>query len=534
MTLPPTLGGRTAGREMNRATRKRVIVALKLAILKAEERNQTYWVNVFREMLQQAEIGLDIERLEETRPVLTAILGYDPLGGDADPGEPTRPATARAAGSPETPSLQDLRRKIYTKAKAEPAWRFWGLYVHISKLGTLREAYRLAKANNGAPGIDGVTFEAIEERGVEGFLQEIRDELVSRTYRPMRNRKKAIPKGGDGKKVRILSIPSIRDRVVQGALKLILEPIFEADFQPGSFGYRPKRTAHDAVHTVARGIAQGKTYVIDLDLRAYFDSVRHATLLTQVATRIRDDSVMRLLRLVLKSTGKRGVPQGGPLSPLLSNLYLNGVDKMLERAKAVTRNGPYMAIEYARYADDLVVLLDAHPRHRWLLAAVSKRLREELAKLGVEVNEEKTRTVDLAKGESFGFLGFEFHRIRSRSGKWRPLYTPKPATRTELLRKLKEIFRRYRSQPVERVIERINPILRGWVNYFRYGNSRPCFSYVRLWVEKKIRRHLRRARKRWGFGWRKWSRAWIHRTFGLYDDYGVRYYRPQPKAKPCR
>ena len=149
MTLPPTLGGRTAGREMNRATRKRVIVALKLAILKAEERNQTYWVNVFREMLQQAEIGLDIERLEETRPVLTAILGYDPLGGDADPGEPTRPATARAAGSPETPSLQDLRRKIYTKAKAEPAWRFWGLYVHISKLGTLREAYRLAKANNG-------------------------------------------------------------------------------------------------------------------------------------------------------------------------------------------------------------------------------------------------------------------------------------------------------------------------------------------------------------------------------------------------
>jgi RNA-directed DNA polymerase len=168
-------------------------------------------------------------------------------------------------------NLQDLRRSLYIKAKAEPAWRFWGLYVHVCKMETLQEAYRMAKKNDGAPGIDGVTFEAIEEGGEESFLRQIRDELVSNTYRPMRARKKEIPK--DGGKVRVLSIPSIRDRVVQGALKLILEPIFEADFQPGSYGYRVKRTAHEAVYRVAQAIDQRKTRVIDLDLRAYLDRV---------------------------------------------------------------------------------------------------------------------------------------------------------------------------------------------------------------------------------------------------------------------
>ena len=165
-------------------------------------------------------------------------------------------------------SLQDLRRSLYVKAKAEPSWRFWGLCVHVCKMETLREAYQMAKSNNGAPGIDGVTFEAIEESGAESFLGQIRDELVTNTYRPMPARKKEIPKDG-GKKVRVLSIPSIRDRVVQGALKLILEPIFEADFQAGSYGYRPKRTAHEAVARVARAIVEEKTRIIDLDLASY-------------------------------------------------------------------------------------------------------------------------------------------------------------------------------------------------------------------------------------------------------------------------
>lgn len=425
-------------------------------------------------------------------------------------------------------SLQDLRRRIYVKAKAEPTWRFWGLYVHVCKMGTLQEAYQMARSNNGAPGIDGVTFDAIEESGVESFLKQIQDELVHETYRPMPVRKKEIPK--DGGRVRVLSIPSIRDRVIQGALKLILEPIFEADFQSGSYGYRPRRSAHEAVNRVAEAIVRGHTRIIDLDLRAYFDNVQHSLLLEKVARRVQDASVMRLLRMILKSTGAKGVPQGGVISPLLSNLYLTEVDRMLERAIATTREGKYTNIQYARFADDLVVLIDSHPRHDWLVGAVEKRLREELAKLRVEVNEEKTRKVDLAKGESFGFLGFEYRRFRSRQGKWRPHYVPKLKKRTALLRELKEIFRRYVSQPIRAVIELINPILRGWVHYFRVGHSARCFSYIKRWVEMKVRRHLRRARGRKGFGWKRWSTQWLRNMLGLFSDYRVVYGTPLRKA----
>jgi RNA-directed DNA polymerase len=416
-------------------------------------------------------------------------------------------------------SLQDLRRRIYVKAKAEPTWRFWGLYVHVCKIETLQEAYQMAKSNNGAPGIDGVTFDAIEESGVESFLNQIQDELVHETYQPMAVRKKEIPK--DGGKVRVLSIPTIRDRVVQGALKLILEPIFEADFQPGSYGYRPKRSAHEAVNRVAQAIVRGLTLIIDLDLRAYFDSVQHSLMLEKVARRVQDVSVMRLLRMILKSTGTKGVPQGGVISPMLSNLYLTEVDRMLEKAIATTRRGTYPNVQYARFADDLVVLIDSHPRHDWLVGAVEKRLREEMAKLRVEINEEKSRKVDLSTGGSFGFLGFEYRRIRSRTGKWRAQYVPKMKKRTALLRKLKDIFRRHVSQPVGRVIELINPILRGWVRYFAVGHSSRCFSYTQLWVEKKIRRHLMRARERSGFGWKRWSRKWLYTTLGLFGDYRV-------------
>jgi RNA-directed DNA polymerase len=425
--------------------------------------------------------------------------------------------------------LQDLRRGIYVKAKAEPSWRFWGLYVHVCKMETLQEAYEMAKKNNGAPGIDGVTFADIEVRGVVAFLVQIQDELNERTYVPLRARKKEIPK--DGGKVRVLSIPSIRDRVVQGALKLILEPIFEADFQPGSYGYRPKRTAHEAVNRVAGAIVQQKTCVIDLDLRAYFDTVRHHLLLGKVALRIQDDDVMHLLRLILKASGKQGVPQGGVISPLLSNIYLTEVDRMLERAKAATTYGGYSAVEYARFADDLVVLVDDHPRHAWLKEAIPKRLRQELAKLQVEVNEEKSTTVELARGESFGFLGFDFRRVRSLRGVLRPQFTPKLKKRTALLAKLREVFRRFRSQPVGRVIERINPILRGWVNYFAVGHSSRCFGFIQDWVEKKVRRHMMRSRKRQGFGWTKWSRQWLYETLGLFNGYRVR--SRAPKASPA-
>jgi len=417
--------------------------------------------------------------------------------------------------------LQDLRRRLYVKAKAEPSWRFWGIYVHVCKMETLRKAYALAKANNGAPGIDGVTFEVIEAQGTECFLEQIRSELIQRTYVPLKARQREIPK--DGGKVRVLSIPTIRDRVVQGALKLILEPIFEANFQPGSYGYRPKRTAHGAIRRVAEGIVQEKTRIIDIDLRAYFDNVRHDLLLGKVAQRVNDGEVLHLLKLMLKATGKRGVPQGGVISPLLSNLYLNEVDKMLERAKETTRNGQYTYVEYARYADDLVVLIDAHKRHDWLLPAVMKRLREEFVKLDVEINEEKSRVVDHGQGDSFGFLGFDFRRARSRRGAWRAQYTPKLKKRTALLRKLKETFRRFQSQPLDRVVELINPVLRGWVGYFAIGHSGRCFGFIKDWVEKKARRHLGRSSKRRGFGWNRWNRQWLYETVGLFNGYRVNY-----------
>ena len=204
---------------------------------------------------------------------------------------------------------------------------------------------------------------------------------------------------------------------------------------------------------------------------------------------------------------------------------------MLERAMAVTRRGKYQYVEYARFADDLVVLVDSRYGPPGLFHQVNQRLREEFARLGVEINEEKSRCVDLRKGESFGFLGFDFRRIRARSGKWRVLITPKLKKRTALLRKLKDAFRRHRSRPVGRVVEIINPILRGWVNYFAVGNASKCFSMVQRWVELKIRRHMMRARKRRGFGWDRWSTRWLYEHLRLFNAYRLK--RFAPKAIPA-
>jgi len=330
--------------------------------------------------------------------------------------------------------LQELRRRIYRKAKAEKTWRFWGLYVHVTRAETLRMAYREARTNDGAPGLDGMSFEDIEAQGVEKFLAAIRQELLTGTYQPTKNRRVEIPKGNG--KTRKLGIPTIKDRVVQGAVKLILEPIFEADFHISSFAYRPRRTAHQALDRVVHGLVQGLTQVIDVDLKSYFDKIRHDLLLRKLAMRIQDPAILHLVKQILKANGKRGVPQGGVLSPLLANLYLNDLDKAMEEEMVKRRReGKWERVIYTRYADDMIILVDGYPQWQPHGAVIKRRLEEELKKVDVEVNDEKTRVVDYARGGSFGFLGFDLREGRNRFGKRFVLRTPMRKKPSDLVRR---------------------------------------------------------------------------------------------------
>lgn len=426
--------------------------------------------------------------------------------------------------------LQELRRKIYIKAKADRQWRFWGLYGHITKPEVLQEAYRLAKANKGAPGIDGRSFDDVEQEGLEGFLEGIRQELLEQTYRPRPNRRVEIPKGNG--KTRLLGIPTIKDRVVQGAVKLILEPIFEADFKGCSYGYRPRRSAHQALDRVTVGILRGLTRVVDVDLSGYFDNIRHHLLLKKVGRRVQDGEVMHLLKLILKANGKKGVPQGGIISPLLSNLYLNDVDEMMERAREVTRRKGYENMGFVRSADDMVILVHGHPSEDWLLRAVQKRLMEELEKLQVQMNEEKTTVVNLKEGGCFSFLGFDFRLNRNRKGQTYVSKTPRKKKRKEIGEKVKAVLKANWNQPLQEVIQAVNAVVRGWVNYFRIGNSTQTFNVVRDEIERKVRKFVSKRQKRRGFGWRRWSREEIYQKWGLYRDYRIQYL--YPKAAPAR
>ncbi len=417
--------------------------------------------------------------------------------------------------------LQELRRKIYRKAKTEKHWRFWGLYCHICKDEVLQESYRLAKANDGAPGIDGKSFDEIEAEGVAGFLEVIRQELLTRTYRPLPNRRVEIPKGNG--KTRTLGIPTIKDRVVQGALKLILEPIFEADFKDCSYGYRPKRHAHQAIDRVTAGMLYGLTRVVDIDLSGYFDNIRHHILLEKIARRVQDDEVMHVIKLILKANGTKGVPQGGIISPLLSNLYLNEVDEMMERAREVTKRKGYYNLDYVRSADDMVILVHSHPNEDWLLEKVQKRLKEEFDKLQVQMNEEKTKVVNLKEGGCFSFLGFDFRLNRNREGALYVSKTPRKKKYKEIGKKVKAALKANWNKPLNEVIQTLNIIIRGWVNYFRIGNSNSTFDKVRNYMEKKVRRFVMRRKKLKGFGWKLWSREDIYQKWGLYNDYRIRY-----------
>jgi len=421
-------------------------------------------------------------------------------------------------------SVQELRKRIGEKAKAEPEHRFWGLYVHMWKLEVLWEAYQLAKQNKGAPGVDGVTFQQIEESGPRQYLAQLSHELREKTYQPLPCRQVDIPK--EGGKTRRLRIPAIRDRVVQGAVRLILEPIFEADFQPGSFGYRPNRTAHQALEHLQRGLTKRLHRVIDLDLKSFFDTVRHDLMLSKLAKRIQDDDVMWLCKRILKSGGNRGLPQGSVIGPMWANVFLNDVDRMLEQAQAATRQGTYEVVRYARYADDLVVLVSNHANARHWAPKVEQRLREEIGKLDLTVNQEKTRVVDFSTGEPFDFLGYTFRWVdqRGKPGKKMVLSRPQKKKRTRLLRNLSEQLGRSLHVPVEWAVRRIvNPMVAGWVNYFRWGNAGRDLSFVSWQVDKKVRQFASRQRpkRRGGRRWTTWRPDEIYGKWRLFSAYRV-------------
>jgi RNA-directed DNA polymerase len=417
-------------------------------------------------------------------------------------------------------SLQDLRRRIYRKAKSEKTHRFWGLFVHITKIETLEEAYRIAKRNGGAAGIDEQSFADIETQGLAEFLRGMREDLLTGRYKPMPNRRVEIPKGNG--KVRILQIPCIRDRVVQGALKLILEAVFEADFCPNSYGFRPQRSPHRALAEVRRSVTRRMSTVIDVDLSRYFDTIRHSVLLDKIAKRIQDPQVLHLVKQILKTGGKVGVPQGGPFSPLAANLYLNEVDWFFDAIRCKTAEGDYEAVNYHRFADDIVITVSGHHTKRGWAERALQRLQEQFALIGVELNQEKTKVVNLLQGEAFGFLGFDLRRTRKRKGEgYFILMTPKKKARQAVKAKVRDLLGRSGATPLPVLVEQINATLAGWVHYFRVGNASRAFSEVRDYVEMKIRTLLtrRKRRRKSSIGWQRWSNEYLYEVLGLYWDW---------------
>jgi RNA-directed DNA polymerase len=416
--------------------------------------------------------------------------------------------------------LQDLRRRMYRKAKSDKTHRFWGIFVHVTKRQTLEEAYRIAKGNRGAPGIDGQSFEDIEAVGVSDFLEAIRDDLITGRYQPQPNRRVEIPK--ENGKVRTLQIPCIRDRVVQGALKLILEAIFEADFCPNSYGFRPERSPHQALAEVRRSVLRRMSTVIDVDLSKYFDTIRHSILLDKIAKRVQDPEVMHLIKQIIKIAGKVGVPQGGPFSPLAANIYLNEIDWMFDAIRRKTAQGPYEAVNYHRFADDIVITVSGHHEKRGWAQRALQRLEEQLTPLGVALNREKTKIVDTLKDEAFGFLGFDLRRVhkREKDGYYVNM-TPKKKARKAIKAKIREIIAHGGALSAEALIEKINAAIAGWVNYFRVGNSSRAFSEVRDYMEMKIRTLLtrRKRRQKRSIGWRRWSNEYLYGVLGLYWDW---------------
>jgi RNA-directed DNA polymerase len=418
-------------------------------------------------------------------------------------------------------SIRTLQRKLYCKAKAEPAYRFYLLYDKIHRDDILAHAYALARANAGAAGVDGRTFAAVEAMGLEEWLAAIRKDLVTKTYRPAPVRRVMIPKPGGGE--RPLGIPTIRDRVVQTAAKLVLEPIFEADLDPAAHGYRPGRSGTEAIKAVHVLLCRGYTDVVDADLSKYFDTIPHQDLMRSVARRIVDRDVLRLIKLWLKApveerhddgtrrmTGgkrsKQGTPQGGVISPLLANLYMN---RFLKHWRGTGRGEIYRAY-IVSYADDFVIL--SRGRAAEALAWTGR----VMAKLGLVFNETKTAIRD-ARRERFDFLGYSFgpHHYR-KDGHWYLGASPSKKSVLRVKAKVSDILvpGNMGTWPVVR--DRLNRLLRGWSTYFGYGTRLPAYRAVDNHVYDRTRHFLVRRHKVPSHGTRRFPREAVFGALGVF------------------